>query len=339
MGNHTADSIVSGRYLDGLYGPLAINGHAPPVAFMSNPLLWKSGLLSSLEKERWVGDVALAFVKDATPQFLMVNIAGPDVAGHETGGIISPAAMIQSVKNADIQVGRIRAAYGQLGILDKTLFVVVADHGMIPNTHVIDSELVRTAAEANSTVIAVSAGNHLWLRHPAKAEAVAQAIVQGLGSRLLAVYYKVNTSGIYEYLPAKPASQPDAYAYLLDTYACANGPDVVMMAPENSVLGNVAEIANSKGSHTAITWDTQHVPLIIAGPGVRKGWVSSFPARLVDIAPTILAIAGIQPEGMDGVVLADSMVTPSPGAVNAMQTIEGRLRSAQEALISLSSGP
>jgi arylsulfatase A-like enzyme len=54
------------------------------------------------------------------------------------------------------------------------------------------------------------------------------------------------------------------------------------------------------------------VPLIIAGPGVRAGHVSHFPARLVDLAPTVLRLLGVPYPQLDGVALADAFTDPLP---------------------------
>jgi len=48
-----------------------------------------------------------------------------------------------------------------------------------------------------------------------------------------------------------------------------------------------------------------HVPLLVKGPGIPRGRQVETPVSLVDIAPTVLARAGIAvPEGLDGVDIA-----------------------------------
>jgi hypothetical protein len=52
---------------------------------------------------------------------------------------------------------------------------------------------------------------------------------------------------------------------------------------------------------------------------VRQGRVSGYPARLVDIAPTIEYLLGAQTGRADGVVLADAMTHPRPQQVAAQR--------------------
>ena len=56
--------------------------------------------------------------------------------------------------------------------------------------------------------------------------------------------------------------------------------------------------------HGCLLFDTtQHVPLIIAGPGVTKGRQVDDQVRLVDIMPTTLDLLGLEPERSDGLSL------------------------------------
>jgi arylsulfatase A-like enzyme len=58
---------------------------------------------------------------------------------------------------------------------------------------------------------------------------------------------------------------------------------------------------------------------------VRPGVVSDYPARMVDIAPTIAALLGLPPLPSDGVVLADSLQQPPEGSESAQHTASSRL--------------
>jgi len=77
-----------------------------------------------------------------------------------------------------------------------------------------------------------------------------------------------------------------------------------------------------KGDHGGATWGAQHIPLIINGPRIKKGLVSSYPARLIDIAPTVEALLETYPLKQDGIPLADAILNPPSGSP-AQQSARG----------------
>jgi Flp pilus assembly protein TadD len=84
----------------------------------------------------------------------------------------------------------------------------------------------------------------------------------------------------------------------------SDGTLVVVTSDHGESLGEHGEL-----SHALTLYDaTQKVPLLISGPGVPRGRVVSTPVRLVDVAPTILALAGLPAlEGSSGVDLGPWM--------------------------------
>jgi hypothetical protein len=72
--------------------------------------------------------------------------------------------------------------------------------------------------------------------------------------------------------------------------------------------------------------------LILSGPRIKKGIVSSYPARLIDIAPTVEALLETYPLQQDGVPLADAILNPPAGSP-ALQAARGvTMRADVEAL-------
>ncbi|MDZ4858505.1 MAG: sulfatase, partial [Candidatus Hydrogenedentes bacterium] len=69
---------------------------------------------------------------------------------------------------------------------------------------------------------------------------------------------------------------------------------------DNAIVVFVADHGESLYEHEylghgrRIYQDSMHVPLIVRGPGVTPGR-SKTPARMIDVAPTLLALAGLQP--------------------------------------------
>jgi hypothetical protein len=120
--------------------------------------------------------------------------------------------------------------------------------------------------------------------------------------------------------------------HLVDTTAGRNGPDlwVLYREPYTVVPRNVSGVW--KGTHGGAGWQVQHVPLIIAGPDVRGGVHSSFPASAVDIAPTMERLLGLPSIPRDGVALADAFMHPTPDELRAEMAVEPSRRADVDAL-------
>jgi choline-sulfatase len=73
---------------------------------------------------------------------------------------------------------------------------------------------------------------------------------------------------------------------------------VALAADHGEAFGEHGEIA-----HSIFVYDTTlRIPLILAGPGIRPGAIER-PVTQVDIAPTLLRLAGLQPFDHDGIDL------------------------------------
>jgi hypothetical protein len=163
-----------------------------------------------------------------------------------------------------------------------------------------------------------SAG-YLWLRDRSRADRVAANIVALRNAAIRAVYYR--KVGTYSYVrasplgPEMPSPTDQAYQFLLSTFSGRSAPQVVIFLRENaSILGR--NQVGWRGDHGGPSWNAEHIPLVISGPGVRQGVRSSYPATLYDITPTILSLLGVRPQGMDGVILTDALI--NSGTVSAV---------------------
>ena len=101
-----------------------------------------------------------------------------------------------------------------------------------------------------------------------------------------------------------------ANQFLLGTFGGSKGPDIVVLFAENAGSEPDGQ-AHWTGDHGGSAWESQHIPLVFSGPGIRRGYISTYPARLMDIAPTALSLMGVPDTGMTGVPLADAMVSPA----------------------------
>jgi len=341
MGGAAADYIIFGHPEGKSIVTRGIPHHLPPDTFMRRPDLTQSWPLRYGQYDEMATTMALESLRALDPRALMINLPGADTYGHRVGGPAQPDIMARIVGGCDAQLGRLIAEYRARGILDQTVFVVTGDHGMVWNAHQIDeNDLKWEIRQAGGEYLFHTGGNsaYIWLRNPAVASRVAQHLVDTFTHAPFAHYGAIE-SGKYVYHPiARTSTTIDlalqaAYQYLLGTFAGPLAPDIALSFEENTIT---RVYTGSHGEHGGATWGVQGVPLVIAGPGVRAGARSQFAARLMDIAPTVLTLLGIDPVNMDGVVLADALVRPTDAQLQAQDTVASPLTAYQQAIIARS---
>lgn len=331
LGAESADYILfnmvqtPGEYLS----PAGVKGHLAPDDIMNDPELHRTKV-DYWDGDTWAIDLALKVFEREKPEIMLINLPYTDEAGHGTGGINAPQFMGQVVSNVDRQIGRLIDAYKKAGIYDKTLFVITADHGMTPTSHTISQATINSIIAKSGTW--GTEQNEFYLGDPSKSAEVAENIASARIPGIHGTYYSQKTGdGSYVYLPSPTTTKyitgdlDKCYRYLTSTYASEKSPDVLLVIAENWRQDYKVSGMTFKGSHDTVTWLTQHIPLVISGPGVKQGVVMDSPARLVDIAPTILALMGIAPEHMDGIVLADALVSPTAEQVQAQKNVTKQL--------------
>lgn len=335
MGADSADCIVFdddsatqdyARAMGGLLAPAGVAGHLAPPEIMNDPSLFHKKQ-ESYSSDTWATDMALKLFENTKPEIMLINLPETDGYGHLTGGITNPSTMSKIISNDDKQIGRLMDAYKKAGIYDQTLFCVLADHGMSPETTVVPIDNIINIAKKSGTVISPKA-LQFDVSNPQKTAEVAENVAAAKIPGIIGVYYRTKLeNGSYTYLPtnstlnALPVDLNQTYEYLTSTYAGASSPGIFLAVTENTDT----DFDVTQGNHNVATWNTQHIPLIISGPGVKKSAQLTSPARLVDIAPTLLTLMGIQPEHMDGVVLADALTSPTQQQVDKQQETNGQL--------------
>jgi arylsulfatase A-like enzyme len=222
------------------------------------------------------------------------------------------ARVIGLMKSFDRDLGMIEDAYRKAGILGQTLFVITSDHGMVPVKRFISADVVKQAASRAGTTTTSIAYNHsvyLWLKDVRKAGAVAGNVVRAHDPGVKSVYYLTATRHGQRYVRVpgtwlRPEVE-SANQYLLATLMNGHQPAVVVFCRQDATFSSSA--THWKADHGGASWQSQHIPLILSGPGIRSGAVIGQPAQLEDVAPTVLADMGVQPTGMEGHVLTDAL--------------------------------
>jgi arylsulfatase A-like enzyme len=220
----------------------------------------------------------------------------------------------------DGDLAMIQDAYRKAGVLNRTLFVLMSDHGMMPLRHRVNqSDITNAVAKAGTTLVsqAYTSGVYLWVKDEGRATAAARSIAGLNNPYIQSVYARVRTSKGYTYTRVSSAKllrtggTEAANQYLLTSFNGSNAPDIVVAFAEGVGCEPGGQAA-WKADHGGPSWQSQHLPLILSGPGIRSGYVSSYPARLIDVAPTILQVMGASHKGMQGIPLADALTSP-PG--------------------------
>jgi predicted AlkP superfamily pyrophosphatase or phosphodiesterase len=349
MGGPDANWIFSYDRIKGNWAPYTLGQHPVPAKILNDPTL-RTPLASSNgstvpltydplalgQQDSLVVSTGIKALQLYKPRALMLNLPEVDTIGHWSQHWAKDVGTLY--RSFDKDLGRLIAAYKQAKIYNQTLFVITADHGMIQSLHrVLDTEAVKnqiTSVLGPHKDILVNGGGSagptmtsIWLKNPADNQRMAEAIWNKNYDNVSAIYYMTNINGEYAYKMAGCEScSPDlvkAYNYLLSTEAGPTGEDIAILLRENARNSGLPQML---GRHGGADWGSQHITLIVSGPGVQTG-VSHEPARLADIAPTIERFMGIAPNARDGLVLADAFQQPN--------AIDGRNQATSDATMSV----
>ncbi len=342
LGGPAADAIV---YYQGdpkgHYVPVAVPGHTPPASVMNDPALTLPTItLKDGQEDHLATQMALSLVKSMQPRMLLINYPEFDwPLGHVDGGNLDTAKVITDMKVFDSDLGAIEDAYRKAGILDQTLFVITADHGMMPITRFVPATTVSNAVtQAGTTApdIASSTADYVWLADPNKAQIVAENIVNARDPGIASAYYLVTAGGKPSYVAANgsnvtPAMET-ANQYLLSALLNGHEPSVVAFGAPGASFSDPK--SNWKADHGGNTWQAQSIPLILSGAGIVPGVVSTDPVQLDDIAPTVLTDMGVAPRGMEGHALTESLIQPTTADMQQRQAEIAQIGPVVDALIS-----
>lgn len=326
----------------GMFVPTYVPGHAPPPGLLSSPgLRVKNDHIPPGVENHLAMRLATDTFNRMQQHVTLINLPEFDwPLGHVKGGTEDPAAATFLMQSFDRDLRMLQNAYRRAGVLDRTLFVLMADHGMMPlSNKVVDTDFTDAVSRAGTGLIssAYTSGVYLWLQD---ADRVADAATNIAGLRnphIQSVYARLPSLKRFVYRrvedssPLPVADVEVANQYLLNTFNGPNAPDIVVAFKEG-VGCEPGGQSGWKADHGGTSWQSQQIPLILSGPGIRSGVESSHPARLIDVAPTVLSAMGVPHWGMQGLPLADAMETPSEIARARLQAVQPKLRAVVDSL-------
>jgi arylsulfatase A-like enzyme len=313
-----------------MWVPMAIPRHVPPQSVMTAPgLTAYAPHMGTGDQDSLAVHLAMSAFRLVHQRVTIINLPEFDwPLGHLDGGTADHWFAWTLMSRLDDDLAYIEAELKSDHVLGQTMFVLTADHGMETLNHTVPYESIESAiAQAGTSWVRYDfhTAAYLWLRDPGRAQLVGENIMRLNNPNIRAVYFRRPGQTVYQRVVGGRDLVPGSDAanlYLLNTMAGPTAPQVAVVLRANASVRGTNEV-NWHGDHGGPNWGAQHIPLILSGPGIRRGVVSHYPASLTDIAPTVLHLLGASSSGMDGVALADAMLQPSSTDV-ALQTQRGR---------------
>lgn len=326
LGGPQADAIMYYQgSTRGTYIPVAIPGHVPPAGVLDAPgVIGPNTHLGYGGEDTLATRLAIAAFKKMHQRITLINYPEFDwPAGHVDGS--NKYAVIRLMRTFDRDLGLIKAAFRKAGVLDQTMFVITADHGMSHIKRFVPQNVIGNAVAAAGTTaptVSYSTGTYIWLTNTDRAEMVARNIVGANDPGLQSVYYLSTRGGTSRYVREAGsfvnATADTANQYLLRTLMNGHQPEVVAFCRNDATT--VAPTTHWKADHGGAGWQSQHIPLIFAGPGIASGQIQVEPARLEDVAPTVLDAMGVKPVGMEGRPLTEALLRSTHAEQRARST-------------------
>jgi arylsulfatase A-like enzyme len=215
---------------------------------------------------------AIAAVQDWEPYFLLVVYYAADSLGH----VLGPEApeTLAAIEDIDTLTARILDAYAAKELLDETVVVVLADHGMLSTETVVSSDFVERVG----------------------------AFPYG---RLALVPRALSESDYLELLQ-DPRVQ-DIYGREELEWLGAWGPrwgEQVILLSKGMMFPHARKLM---AYHGAWTQTEKHMPLIIGGAGIRAG-AALVTCETIDLAPTLSLLLGSEtPRQSEGRILWEAL--------------------------------
>jgi len=269
---------------------------------------------------------------ELAPAVVINWITEPDHSQH-VHGVGSPAARA-ALRHADSEVAQVLGALDGLGLTASTAVFVASDHGFTSNARGIDvaGELVAAGLKDSPTsadVVLASSGQAVALH-------VAGHDVERI-ARIARFVMSRDWGGVLFTAARTPDDARGAVegTFALEVIHLGNderSPDLLVTFPWTSadnafgvagmdlacVSGGAKLYASDHGSMSR--WNVRST-LLGWGVGIKRGVSVSAPAGNADVAPTVLALLGIEDRaGMDGRVLTEALADGPPAVATASET-------------------
>jgi len=268
--------------------------------------------LPNAARNRYATDLLLRIgLPEVRPDVVFLWYSDPDTTAHARG--LDAAETRASLVAVDAEIGRVEDGLRAAGRLDATNILVTSDHGFVTHTGGFDlTALVKPLARALSDgspdiVVAGGAIHFRGAADPARVRAVVETLQRH--PAVGAIFTAPTAPGT-----AMAAVQGTLSFDLIGWGHRRAAPILVSPAWTDAVVGGVrgTSTANGRAGHGSASPFEVTNTLIAVGPDFRERAVSEGATGNVDIAPTLLRLAGIEPPAntFDGRVIEEALRTP-----------------------------
>ncbi len=148
IGGPDADVIMYFYGTDnGKFIPTAIPNHYPPIGLLENKNLQVPNKNMPLGQENHLAmQLAVNTFNRMRQRVTLINMPEFDwPLGHVDGSINAQSSVQTLMHHFDQDFAMLQQAYHKAGVLDRTIFVLLGDHGMMPLEHKIDASVLTGA--------------------------------------------------------------------------------------------------------------------------------------------------------------------------------------------------
>jgi arylsulfatase A-like enzyme len=242
--------------------------------------------------------------------FQAVSVAQKDAkwgpGGYsDAAGTPSPE-LAEALAHTDASIGMLVAELQARGLEDSTLVIVTAKHGQSPIDH---TKVARRDGDAIAALVNAAApvAGHIeddvalyWLSDGTTADAGAAALVAAPDD---------DSASDPEVAELFTPSMPGFATMFGDPASDPRTPDLIVQPH----VGTIYSLSTKKqAEHGGFARDDAHVALLVSNPSLHAKTVHHH-VRTKQVAPTMIAALGLDPDALDAVQLEGTRVLPDLG--------------------------
>ncbi len=268
--------------------------------------------LPAVERAEWIAEVFRTRLLPEPPDATILWLCEPDTTAHY-GGLGSPA-LWAALRRADAAFGRILADWEAGPARESLQIAVASDHGHATISGHVDvrAALARRPEFADCRVLPGTSG--AVLVPDMSAERIASVARWLIRQDWVGNVFAPDLIDLPEGVLPRAALLSDHRRAAPVLFTLRSDPRASAAAGLPGTVLYDGALERGAGIHGGLSRAELHTLLLFAGNRIRPG-LSDWPAGIIDIAPTALALLGVPGgEAMDGRILGEALLDGRPPA-------------------------